>query len=169
MKPTFILGVLVFALSGCTSIALQRQQAAWQQAQQIAMECKEKHLAGEFTGHVASVHCSTDRARQVMAASGYPHMDLVDLFLAYRMALAQRVDDGKLSGAEASLQVAELLTRLGREEQRRNLVAQEAYSQQLQNYGVLLQGLATWNQPLQPRQPLGPITCSRSGTMVTCY
>jgi hypothetical protein len=165
-------GILILAVAGCAASALQRQHEAWQQALQIILECREKRLAGELSSHLASSQCSNSRARQVIAASGYPHMDLVDLFLAYRTALAQRVDTGLLSEAEANLQYAELRTRIVSEEQRRNIAAQQAYSQQLQNYNALLQGLAAWHQATQPPpipQLSGPVTCSRFGNTITCY
>jgi hypothetical protein len=139
-------------------------------------ECKERRLSGELTSHVASALCSNDRARQVIAASGYPHMDLADLLFAYRMALARRTDEGQLSEQEANLQLAELRTRLASEEQRRNIMtqqvelqAQQAYSHWLQGYGTLLQGLGTWNQSLTPTAHTGPVTCFRSGNAVTYY
>jgi hypothetical protein len=109
--------LLALEVAGCASVALQRQQEAWQQAHQISQECSQRRLSGGLSGHVASALCSTDRARQVIAASGYPHMDLVDLFFAYRMALAQRTDNGSLSHEEANLRLAELRTRLTSEEQ----------------------------------------------------
>lgn len=164
--------------SGCTAVASQRQEAlkqAHQQAMQIAQECREQRLAGVLSGHVESARCSNDRMRQLWASAGYPYMDLVDLFLAYRMALAQRIDEGKLPKEEAQLLAAELQTRLASEEQRRNATAlqaqaqaQQARSQWLQSYGALLQGLALWNQALSPPAPQGPLTYLRSGNMITC-
>ena len=159
---------LVLVVAGCASIAHQRQQEVIQQADQIAHACRAKRLSGELSGHVASAQCSTGPARQVIAASGYPYINLMEVFLAYRMAAAQRVDAGALTESEANLLLTELRSRLVSEEQRRNLMSQQAYNQQLHSYGMMLQGLAAWNQAMTPPLPVGQITCWQTGNMVTC-
>ena len=160
--------LLLGGLAGCAGMAAQRQQDAWQQARQIMQDCQVKRIAGELPNRVASVQCSNGPAGQVIAASGYPHMDLVQVFFAYRLAAAQRMDEGTITEADANLQFAELYTRLRNEEQRRGLLAQQAYSQRLQGYGAMLQGLAAWNQSVTPPASIGPITCWGTGNMVTC-
>jgi hypothetical protein len=70
--------------------------------------------------------------------------------LAYRLAAAKRVDAGMMSEEEFRLQLMELNVRLNSEAQRRNVLAQQAYSQRLQSMGVVLQGLGVWQQSLTP-------------------
>jgi len=48
----------------------------------------------------------------VYAERSYPYIDLVDLFLAHWGALAERVDQGRLSPEEAQLQLMEQLFRV---------------------------------------------------------
>lgn len=118
-----VVSLLVFSIAGCVSMALQRQREAWQQAGRILFECEEKRSAGELSNYLESVLCSNDRARQVIAESGYPYMDLVNLLYAYRLAAARRIDAGSLARDEAELQWAELMTRVVNDEQRRNYQA----------------------------------------------
>jgi hypothetical protein len=169
MKRTAILGLIVLTLSGCAPFAAQRQREAIQEATRIAEACQQKRLSGELPNRVASAQCSNDRMHQVVAASGYPHMDLFDLFLAYRLALARRLDEETMTEEEARLKASELLTRIRTEEQQRNLMAQQAESQRLQSMGLFLQGLGVWQQSLTPPAPRGPITCYRYGNVTQCY
>jgi hypothetical protein len=149
-------------LPGCVSMT-SRQQQAWQQASQVMEACRAQRLTGELPDYTASVQCSNSRMRQIIAAGGYPYMDLVDLWLAYRMALAQHVDDGTLTEADMNLKGAELKVRLTSEARRRDAMAQEARAQEAMNTAALLQGLAVWNAPMQPPTssvpPRGTITC----------
>lgn len=171
VKRSLIIGLMVLSLSGCASAALQRQEEAFREAEEIARECKQRRLAGELPGYLASAQCSSERMRQVVAQSGYPHMDLFDLLLAYGLAAARRVDAGMMSEEEFRLQLTELTVRLNSEAQRRNLMAQQAYSQRLQSMGLFLQGLGVWQQSLTPptAAPRGPITCHQFGNMIQCY
>jgi hypothetical protein len=112
--------------------------------------------------------------RQVMAESNFPHMDLMELFFAYRMALAIRVDAGQISEEDVDVQMAELGARINSEIRRREAMAVQAQGQWLQGYGAMLQGLGVWNQSFTPPpQPAPlmrmPVTCYGFGRMIQCY
>ncbi len=111
-------------LAGCAQDQAQRQargfQEARQQVAQIFEVCKQKRLSGELPGHVASADCSNDRARQVLLENDYPYMDLVDLWLAYRMDIAKRIDEGELSEEDAQSEFTEQVTRINNEAERRD-------------------------------------------------
>jgi 23S rRNA A2030 N6-methylase RlmJ len=158
--------LLVLGVFGCASTALQRQREVQQSITRIMQECRTKRLAGELPNYVASARCSNDRIRQVRVESGDPYMDLTDLYLAHRMALARRIDNGELSEEDTQLQLAELRTRLNSEAQQRDAITSQTRSQQLQSYGVYMQGLQSWSQSWQPRRP---VTCYRSLNTFTCY
>ena len=89
MKTVLML-VATLGLPACGMIAAQKQQAAFRDASAIAEECRNKRVAGQIKDQVGAIHCSNDRMCQVIAASGYPHMDLVDLFLANRLVSPKR-------------------------------------------------------------------------------
>jgi hypothetical protein len=156
-------------VAGCASVALQRQQEAWQQASYIIHACESRRKAGQLSSYVASMQCSNDRAHQVIQESGYPYMDLVNLLAAFRLAVGRRIDEGTLAEDDAQVQWAELTSRVAAEEQHRNAKRQQAYNQWLMSYGMLLQGLETWNQSWTPPVCTGPITCSQAGSMITGY
>ncbi len=160
MKSRLMLLVVTLSMVGCVSAA-QRYREAGLYSAKINEECRARRLAGELPGYEASAQCSNERIRRVWAESGYPYMDLVDLALAYKVALARRMDDGLLSEDDAKLLLAELGTRINSEEQQRAALSAQARSQALQSYGVLLQGLGA----IQPRTP---ITCSQSLNTFIC-
>ena len=95
-------------LIGCAPLVAQRQQEVFNQAQAISAECHEKRLSAQLKGFADAARCSNDRMRQIWADAGFPYMDLVDLMAADHLAIAERMDKGELSVAEANVQMAEL-------------------------------------------------------------
>jgi hypothetical protein len=173
MKSVVVL--IAALLSGCASLAAQRYYAAFQQAEAIAEECANKRRTGQLKGYAAAFRCSNDRMRQVVAASGYPHMDLYDLFLANRMSLGEKIDNGELTPADAELKEAELRSRIASEEQRRNMAAYQAQLQAQQNFQNSLNMLNYNLQQQQNRDALmmqqqAPVMCQTLGPgSVQCY
>jgi hypothetical protein len=88
-------------LVGCAPLVTQRQQEVFKQAQAISTVCHEKRLSGQLRGFADAARCSNDRMRQIWADAVFPYMDLVDLMAADRLAVAERMDKGELSIAEA--------------------------------------------------------------------
>jgi len=97
----------------------------FKQTKAISGECHEKRLSGQLRGFADTARCSDDRMRQVWADAGFPYMDLVNLMAAHRLAIAERMDKGELSVAEASVQMAELGVRVVNEAQRRDAEARQ--------------------------------------------
>ena len=112
-------------LVGCAPLVEQRQQEVFKQAQAISAECHEKRLSGQLRGVADAARCSNDRMRQIWADAGFPYMDLVDLMAADRLAVAERMDKGELSIAEANVQMAEFGVRVVNEAQRRDAEARQ--------------------------------------------
>lgn len=144
----------------------------------MAFTCFEKYQNGEISNVVAVTDCSDATYRSELGGAGFPYMDLVELYLGYRKAIAKKFDAGELSEDEAGLRLSEILARVNGEIERRNasraqqkLAQQQAAAQWMAGYGQLLQGLAAW-QPQQSTvvtiQPNTPITCWRSGNFVHC-
>ena len=107
-------------LVGCAPLVAQRQQEVFERAQAISTECHEKRLSGQVRGFADAARCSNDRMRQIWADAGFPYMDLVDLMAADHLAIAERMDKGELSIAEANVQMAEFGVRVINEAQRRD-------------------------------------------------
>jgi hypothetical protein len=76
----------------------------------------------------------------------YP--DLMDLFIARRMAVAEQVERGQITIAQANESIATKQSEIVAEEQRRNLA----------NRSVAAQESAA-----------GPVSCTRFGNTVSCY
>ncbi len=161
-------------LVGCADSGVERWVERWkeamQRANQVAEACVEKRKRGELPGYVAGHRCAESRVRRVLAESGYPHMDLVNLWLAYDLALSRRIDDGKISEEVGEGQIAKLMTRITNEIQRRGLAKNPMRAQWHQRYGMLLQGLGIWQRSLNPPALIGDlITCTRiGGRTITC-
>ena len=154
MKLRTLISLLIsLFLAGCVSIALKRQEAAMKEGEKIKQECEQRRVQGLLKTYVESAQCSNDKMRRVIQESGFPHMDIIDLLLASRLALSQRVDGGQLTEAEANLLLAELGIRLNSEIRYRNLAAYQAESARLAATGALLQGIGVWGQSLQPAPP----------------
>ena len=128
MKRLAIAGAVLVVLSGCGLVQAQRWREAANRADQIMSECRDKRLAGVLSGHVASVRCSNERVRLEYAESGFPYMDLIDLQLAHRAAIARRFDAGTLSEEDAILQLAEYSVRINTEMMRRDAARMQAYT-----------------------------------------
>lgn len=108
-------------------------QATQQQATQLdaeikaAMEeCRNARLSGVLKSHVASIQCSNPRVRDAYQRAGRPFMDLVDLLLANRLSDAEKIDQGKMSEADAILHGAQVASELTQESRRRLLETQTA-------------------------------------------
>lgn len=159
-------------LGGCANMRAQEIEAAWKQVESIGTECIEKRRRGELSGFVAGHECASSRTRFELFAAGYPYMDLIDLWLAYDLAVSRRIDAGEMTEADANLQLAELMSRINTEAMRRDLAYQQATAQRLAAWGSFMQGLGAMQQSLQPQysQPqYRPIHCFTAGNTITCH
>ena len=165
-----IIGLITLSMSGCVQkqTPFQRQEDAFSAAVKISNECYQKRQAGELPGVFASAQCSNARMRQTIKEGGYPYMDLVDLFLAYRLAGAKRVDAGLISSEELGLQIEQLWRRLINKDQKKNTLARPPYN--FERMWIFLMDIGVWKlsapDPAEP--PGGPITCYQDGNMVQC-
>jgi hypothetical protein len=118
-------------------------------------ECRQKRLTGELKSYVESVQCSNPLILEAHEEAADPNMDLMQLYCAYRLALAERNDKGEMTEAEANVAMQELALRVSQEARQRARQQQAGLRQQaidlqqqnnarMQAYGVLLQGLGTW-------------------------
>ena len=120
-------------------------------------ECKQK-----TSSFVESVQCSNPAILNAHRDAGDPYMDLMQLFAAHRIALAERLDKGEITEAEAGVAIQELIVRLNQERRQRDAqqrveLRQQALEAEQQNarmqaYGALFQELGTWQIASKPRQ-----------------
>ena len=96
--------------------------------QNVIAGCREKRLSGALKSYTESANCSNSMIVLAYRWLNYPYMDLVQLVAASRLAASERVDDGKLSEAEAQGEMAELGKMVNAEIHRRQTMALEAPS-----------------------------------------
>lgn len=150
--------LIIVALAGCA----QNRSPTPEQISKIAQDCSV------FGTHVAKAQCFNSREGLIYRGKGHPYLDLVSLMQSYRMALAEQVDAGNTTVPQAQLQMDELRVRLNSEVEARNLARKQARSARLASYGVLLQGLGTYNNSLRPAFDR-PITCQPFGAGIQCF
>lgn len=93
---------------------------AGEEAKAAALECKNKRLSGELPTHVASTECSNPQIIAAFRRAGYRYMDLIYLLAAKRRALAEQIDNGTLTEAQAELEAAQFMVRITDEERQRD-------------------------------------------------
>ncbi len=120
--------LLLAACAGSRDQQSQRIQEGWARAHAIAGECRTRRLAGELPGHVASAQCSNDGMRQAIAGGGYPYMDLVNVYLARRLVVAERVDAGEISESQGNAEIAEVYAAMSQQSIDRDMAAQSAHN-----------------------------------------
>jgi hypothetical protein len=105
----------VLLLAACSSVSLQRDTTSTQ-LRKIFTDCGST----QTTGYTAVARCAEAPVRALYESIRYPYIDLVDLYLAHWISLAQKVDGGQLSPEEAQLQLNEQLFRISGEAQKRD-------------------------------------------------
>lgn len=168
----FIAALLL--LTGCAqNIAQQRYQDMQTKFLAAREVCKQRYEQGIYKTFSERTNCFNEAVLKISLEAYYPYLDLVILANAYRAALAKRIDDGSMNETDASLMQAQLGTLIAQEEHKRNAAAVQMQSEQqraqaasMYSVGAILQGMATYQKSLQPRVP---VTCIRTGNIVTCH
>jgi hypothetical protein len=107
-----VLGAGLLALGGC---GVARRAAAVDSAQQAKAACE----AQTFKTAVARVQCLNSAVALAAPAAG-DSSDLLNVALASRLVLAEKLDRGQITKAEFDLEMARTMSNLISEEQRRN-------------------------------------------------
>jgi hypothetical protein len=157
MKTVCFVTFICILLAACGIARRQEMQAriAELDAQTIAamQACNDSLPAGNPKTAVARAKCQVDAI--VIRRPIVTHPDLMDLFIAKRMVVAEDVQNGKLTVAQANVIIANLHSEWVTEEQRRNLANRSVAAQE---------GMAAASM-----SAAGPHSCTRFGNTVTCY
>lgn len=127
--------------------ALNAQSLAASQA------CDASFPAGNSKTAVARARCHMDAWEIRRPIVPYP--DLLDSFIATRMSVAEQVQNGKLTIAQANEILANKHSEMVSEEQRRNLANRAVAAQESA-------AAASWAAG-------GPMSCTKIGNTVNCY
>lgn len=116
----FIVVALLAALSsGC---ALTPTKAA-KHMDVVLQQCRSEHRTGT---HVQYIKCVNEGRSKFYLDNNYPYMDLNFLLNAKSLAIAEDLDQGVITKAQANVLAAELLLRITTEENKRNADAAHA-------------------------------------------
>ncbi len=153
-----ILAVLMLCamVGGCGIIARkeleEKQQAAIAQMQAGFAECKTRFPDGSKQW-VAKQQCETAAAQAIRPYMTYP--DLFDREAADRAVIAERLQAGKMTLAEANQAATAAHSQIAEDEQRRNLANRSVGAQESA-------ANAAWRAS-------APVSCTRLGNTVNCY
>jgi hypothetical protein len=149
-----------FALTGC---GIAQEAAKRTQEERVAaikaegdaatQSCQERFSPGIPSHAVARAKCLAEAWNILRPIAPFP--DLWDLYAAHHLEIAERIQGGKLSIAQANVLLAEKRSELIGEEQRR-LNARKAMVAQAVMAAASLQAA-------------GPHSCTRIGATVNCF
>ncbi len=146
-------GIIAVSLAGCGLAARQAQAeriAAVSQAVKAKMDACKTQYSELPKDAMARAQCFNDADTTFKQIANYP--DLIDLRIAKRTEIAERIASGKITRAEGMLELSQLQTSLIDEEQKRSLADRSVRAQEVAAFAAAM-----------------PTTCSRIGNSVTCY
>ena len=156
-----LLGTLV---GGC---GISQRMQAREQAKQLAAQsdaavadCNARIPSGNAKTIVSRMQCLNDAMAIRMPLFGNDQ-DLAQAFMAYRMAIAEQVQNGKMSVAEGGAAVTEKWSQEVSESQRRRNASLSLAAQQDAAAAQQSAAAASWASQR-------PVTCMHTGTMTTC-
>jgi hypothetical protein len=123
------------------------------QARTASKACDSTFPAGNPKTAVARAKCQVDAL--AIRRPIVKHPDLMDSFIATRMSVAEQVQNGRLTVAQANEILANKNSEVVSEEQRRNLAQRSVAAQESV-------AAASWATS-------GPVSCTKVGNTVNCY
>jgi len=151
-----VLVLICLLLSNCSTYIQQRQKAeayeeALQQAQSAMATCDTKYPKGDKR-YVEKTRCQNDATNIIRPFMPYP--DLVDQDTAARMSLAEKLQAGKLTEAQANSQLTQTRAQINAEDQKRQ-VTDRSRSVQEEAEAKALRAAA-------------PVNCTSFGVVTNC-
>lgn len=121
MKSVVLSILVAVGLSGC--IAAQQRQEVMKEVEAAKAECR----AQTFKTRVANARCINDAEAKLSAI--YPNPDLLNLRLAARLAISEKIDRKQITEAEGELEFARISAEIGSQESSRMTSRQIAAAQ----------------------------------------
>lgn len=148
------IAILITTLGGCGLAARKEREEAFAAAkvenEAAIAACQEHYPPNQMKDHVGKAQCVNDAMKIMRPFAPYP--DLMDQDMANRSMLAERVQQGKMSAAEATAEMSQRRSAIVAEEQRRNLSNRSVSAQESA-------AAAAWKGT----------SCTRIGNTVNCY
>jgi hypothetical protein len=164
MGRIFVVLIAAALVAGC-GIARQREMAAQvaalrEQSVAALKDCGEKFPPGNPKIAVARAQCVNAAFAIVQPTLPYP--DLLQVYMADHLAVAEEVQAGRTSIAQANAILARKWSELVGEEQRRRLANRAVAAQEQSAVAASSVAAASW-------QAAGPRTCNYGAGTVTCF
>lgn len=168
----FAIGLLSFTTVGCGIVQADLARRAAEEREAKGAGAIEACQAG-YSNRIERAKCLNDAENRIFAGA-IPHPDLMHLRQAYRVAIATKVQEKKLTDDQGTLEFARITAEITAEEERRNNNRKSANAQvasaeagRTAALGNLYSGLAAMQLASRPT-PSPSVTCMRAGNMVTC-
>lgn len=144
-------------LPSCANAARQKEKeeaydSAMQQAQSAMAACDAKYQKGDKR-YVEKAKCQIDATNIIRPIMPYP--DLVDQDTATRMSLAEKLQAGKITEAQANQQLAQARSQINAEDQRRQLLDKSHAEQE--------------DQKAKAARIAAPVNCASYGVVTNCF
>jgi hypothetical protein len=164
MRTWAAIAAIAILIAGC-GIARPREAAAQmsalrQQSAATMKECGEKFPPGNPKTSVARAQCVN--AALAIAQPTLPYPDLLQVYMADHMAVAEDIQTGRATIAQGNSILARKWSELVGEEQRRQLATLTVAAQVQGAAAASSAAAASW-------QAAGPRTCNYGANMVTCF
>ncbi len=116
------LGLAIFAATSPNPLTEEEVLAkALQEGEVAAHECRARRLSGEISTFLQSAQCSNGRIVQAFRAVNYRYMDLITRYAAGRLQIAQKIDRGLITEAEAKSETTTLINAINEVARQRDL------------------------------------------------
>jgi hypothetical protein len=154
----FIFAVVIsLAMAGCGIMRQRELQARIDElkakSHEAGEQCNVLWPAGNPKTAISRAKCQGEALAIIRPIAPYP--DVLDLFIASRIAIAERLQNGQMTVAQANEAIAAKRSELVAEEQRRQLARRSVAAQE----DVAAASLAA----------AGPHSCTAIGNTVNCF
>ncbi len=85
----------------------------------VVQECRSKRLKGELKNYVASANCSNSKILKIYQDAKYPFSDLVELLIAKRLSIGEKIDAGEITEAQGQAESTQFANQLNNVEKER--------------------------------------------------
>ena len=117
----------------------------------------------------AGAQCQTDAENQYLAPlKNSPYADLLNLKQAKRAEIASRLQRGQITIEQANVELATMTSQITGEATNRTMTAASVSAQQSAAAAQGQAAAAASMSAMQATMPRPPVTCMRTGNMVTC-
>jgi len=157
----FLLGLFVLVGCGAAKNYEASEEEYKQSNEEYNIEAKKCSIG--VSTYVEIVKCVNKNITDHFARVGYENMDLIELYTAYYLAVASRIDKGTMTPEEGDLIMVQVKQEVINKETERMVSEPDGWTKFLQAFTV---ASSTY---FQNRAYNRPITCTQNGPFINCY